>query len=376
MTADLLQTINTIYDCVGDELDHHRCLAAIGEAVDGTSLSVGEVFPFFGRIRLIANYCVPEDAARIMVDSFSTIESNSFMKNLPRFPEGVPFMRRTFVSDEEHYQSDIYKLASEPWGLHSEGATIFSKSIVSAKFCGFFRLPGKAELDIHDLSKLAILNGHYMKAMKFQDRISGLETALLRANNVLDLLDFGLLLFGDQKSPLYVNQAAHRILEKSDVMSLGRDGLIFSSSKSQNHYEKIFSSVVGSRSSPTKGTGGLVQVSPASFRRPYNVVVQPISSHQTGVADATIGVLIFDPNAKRTTAIELFSTSYGLTKKETQLALHLAEGLSVDEYAKSHNVSINTVRTHVRSIYEKTNTTRQPELVSLILRLTAGLNWT
>ncbi len=376
MTADLLQTINTIYDCVGDEFDHPRGLAAMGKAVDGTSLSVGEVFPFFGRIRLIANYAVPEDAARVMVESFSTIESNSFMKNLPRFPEGVPFMRRTFVSDEEHYQSDLYKLASEPWGLHSEGATIFSKGIVSARFCGFFRLPEKAELDIHDLSKLAILNKHYMKAMNFQDRISGLEKALLRANNVLDLLDFGLLLFGDQKSPLYVNQAAHRILEKSEVMSLGRDGLLFSNPKSQSDYEKVFNSVARLRSSPKKGTGGLVQVSPSPYRRPYNVVVQPISSDQTGVAAATTGVLIFDPNAKRTTAIELFSSSYGLTKKETQLALHLAEGLSVDEYARSNGVSINTVRTHVRSIYEKTNTTRQPELVSLILRLTAGLKWT
>ena len=52
-----------------------------------------------------------------------------------------------------------------------------------------------------------------------------------------------------------------------------------------------------------------------------------------------------------------------LTPRESDVLRMLARGLTYDSAATSLNLSINTVRTHVRSIYEKLEVTSKTEAV-------------
>lgn len=61
-------------------------------------------------------------------------------------------------------------------------------------------------------------------------------------------------------------------------------------------------------------------------------------------------------------------TAWQFTRAECQLAQLLMQGLSLDEAAGRVGVSKNTVRSQVRSMYEKTGTHRQGELVALLFR--------
>ena len=60
---------------------------------------------------------------------------------------------------------------------------------------------------------------------------------------------------------------------------------------------------------------------------------------------------------------------FGLTRSELAVAIALAEGATPEEYAARAGIGIATVRSHIRWIYEKTQTNRQAELVRLVLRL-------
>ncbi|HWG59212.1 MAG TPA: helix-turn-helix transcriptional regulator, partial [Candidatus Acidoferrales bacterium] len=70
---------------------------------------------------------------------------------------------------------------------------------------------------------------------------------------------------------------------------------------------------------------------------------------------------------------ELLTRQYGLTKHEASLADLLLQGSDLREAAEKLGVSMNTVRTHLRLIFEKTDTHRQAELVRVLLRGPAGL---
>ena len=70
---------------------------------------------------------------------------------------------------------------------------------------------------------------------------------------------------------------------------------------------------------------------------------------------------------------ESIKSLFGLTSAEAELALQLINGTSMSEYAKIKGVSNNTLRTQLRSIFDKTGTNRQPDLVSLLLTSTASL---
>ena len=69
------------------------------------------------------------------------------------------------------------------------------------------------------------------------------------------------------------------------------------------------------------------------------------------------------------TAFELkLRHEFGLTRAEARLTAQLATGLSLKLAAERLHVSINTARSHLAHVYDKTGTCRQTELLALILR--------
>lgn len=60
---------------------------------------------------------------------------------------------------------------------------------------------------------------------------------------------------------------------------------------------------------------------------------------------------------------------HGLTRAEARVALRLAEGLSVPAIARDLNVTVETIRTHLKRTYGKTGARRQAELVRVVLGL-------
>ncbi len=92
-------------------------------------------------------------------------------------------------------------------------------------------------------------------------------------------------------------------------------------------------------------------------------------------ADAELGRAAFslvfhDPNRSQTSPESIVS-ALKILPSEARVVHAIAEGRSVDEAALAAGVSINSARTYLRSVYEKTGVSRQGELVRLVL-LTAS----
>lgn len=63
---------------------------------------------------------------------------------------------------------------------------------------------------------------------------------------------------------------------------------------------------------------------------------------------------------------------FGLTKAEARLALHLAEGSSLASAAQAVGVKLTTIRSQLQQIFAKTGTSRQSELVAMLLSRAYG----
>lgn len=70
---------------------------------------------------------------------------------------------------------------------------------------------------------------------------------------------------------------------------------------------------------------------------------------------------------------EVIQKLFGLTPKEATLALRLAAGESLLDAARTLNMSPNTARTHLRSVFAKTGVDRQASLVRVLLKSVAML---
>jgi len=77
--------------------------------------------------------------------------------------------------------------------------------------------------------------------------------------------------------------------------------------------------------------------------------------------------LVLTPvTAPQAPPVELVQSLFDLTPAEAQVARSLAAGETVDSIASVQGVSQNTIRSHVRSVLEKTGCNRQVDVVSLL----------
>jgi DNA-binding CsgD family transcriptional regulator len=115
-------------------------------------------------------------------------------------------------------------------------------------------------------------------------------------------------------------------------------------------------------------------VAPVSFPRPGNspVVVYLMRSFQ--LADTPLSAyhaiaVLVDPDERLLPTSRTLQENFGLTPAEARLALSLQAGDDLQSAAARLNVSLETVRKQVKSVFVKAGVKRQVDLVALISNL-------
>ncbi|MDZ7854999.1 MAG: helix-turn-helix transcriptional regulator [Sphaerotilus sp.] len=80
-----------------------------------------------------------------------------------------------------------------------------------------------------------------------------------------------------------------------------------------------------------------------------------------------VAVFVSDPDAMLPTLPEVLCQTYRLTRAEAQLTAALAQGLTLVEVAQQRGLSMNTVRTQLKSASAKVGVRRQADLVRVAL---------
>ncbi len=78
-------------------------------------------------------------------------------------------------------------------------------------------------------------------------------------------------------------------------------------------------------------------------------------------------IFITNPNQKRAINPSLLNQHYGLTPAEARLTAALVEGERLQDYAERVEISLHTAKTQLKTIFSKTGTSRQSDLIRAIL---------
>jgi DNA-binding CsgD family transcriptional regulator len=88
------------------------------------------------------------------------------------------------------------------------------------------------------------------------------------------------------------------------------------------------------------------------------------------------GVLVLTPvTLPQAPPVELVQSLFDLTPAEARVARNLAAGGTAEEIASQSGVSLNTIRTQVRGVLEKTGCRRQAEVVALLGGMSVLRSW-
>lgn len=106
-----------------------------------------------------------------------------------------------------------------------------------------------------------------------------------------------------------------------------------------------------------------------------NLFPLPLSI-RTGLFGATatdplVAILVRNAERGYSLCAERLKEYFGFTPAEARMAAALIDGSSVVEAARQLSISVNTARTHMKHIFEKTHTRRQTELAVLLVSTAA-----
>jgi DNA-binding CsgD family transcriptional regulator len=102
---------------------------------------------------------------------------------------------------------------------------------------------------------------------------------------------------------------------------------------------------------------------------PFLVEVAPIRDRGVELDRGFSGAIMYviDPMRSDVVSTEGMQALYGLTGTESEICRLIVEGLGTGEVAEARNVGLETVRTHVKRLLEKTGTKNWAQLVRLAL---------
>lgn len=238
---------------------------------------------------------------------------------------------------------------------------------------GVFRLRNGSPFTTLDRERLGELVPHFRRAMLLRGEIAKLEEGRWTAMSALDQIPMGVVVVGMDASILCANKAAR-------IMASSHDGFIFRSNKiwgarsqdTQRLHGEIEQAIKSVRDGGNPGGfPRIVQLTRAQGSSLY-VRIQVVTEHEDTFRNMSltrpVGILfISDPNVPEETIPELLQRMFGLTPAESRLTESLVKGCDLKQTQAELHISENTARTHLKSVFRKTATSSQSELVKLVV---------
>jgi DNA-binding CsgD family transcriptional regulator len=165
------------------------------------------------------------------------------------------------------------------------------------------------------------------------------------------------------------NRVALEILQKRDGISVSRGGIVADRAADTCLLHKLLHDVITSpESGEPPNSPMMLPRETASTPLIVRVVPGPDLRSSPGISGRTALLNLYDEEMGLAVDEGALSRIYGLTRGEAVLAKHLIQGRSLEEAAEKLFISAHTARTHLKRIFMKTDTHRQPEfLVRMLL---------
>jgi DNA-binding CsgD family transcriptional regulator len=270
------------------------------------------------------------------------------------------------LSRSEYYNDFLKSL-----GIDHAAFVLLQRTRHGDAILGIYRSRRQGEFDESALDVLRLLLPHVQRAFNLHLKISDLKARTGGLTAALDMMPTGVVLVGAKGEIVLMNRTASAILARRDGLVATPAGLRAQCVSESNHLERLIRQGVAAFAGAGFSPAGLL-IS-RSQQPPLQVLVTPAKNLALDITHAACAVVfITDPAQKERPLQDVLGTFFGLTPAEARVAGMLGGGSSPREIAQRLDVSSNTIKSQLASIYGKTGTSRQAQLVRLLMRLPTG----
>ncbi len=212
------------------------------------------------------------------------------------------------------------------------------------------------------------------KPTSTEDLVEAIDAALAAVNltrdNPGDLasaalahLSAAVVVVGRDLKVAYLNDSADELAKSSSLVVLDPRGhLRVKTAKGQDALSKAVDSAIQSADIAPR----FVKLLDDHEADELKVVVMPLGAGRAAI-------LLSAPDRFEPPSVDSLVELFGLTRVEAALVQTIACGGTIEAAAKSSKVTVETARTYLKRIFQKTGVNRQVDLVQLILSTPASL---
>jgi DNA-binding CsgD family transcriptional regulator len=266
-----------------------------------------------------------------------------------------------FVRKSEIYNDFLFKYG----GRHMVVGRIGERTTQSEAIA-FLRPLGAQEYAETEYAFLRSLSPHLIRSATLRARMQTLERQQSASESVVAHLPYGTLWINAAGRIVSLNPQATAILAAGDGLSVRNDKLAVSEPADAERLQ--YALRMATAMAPRQGQWFAIARRKQSTPLLVSVIPATIPAALDPLCGGPFALLILQDMARqRVSRSAQLQVIYRLTPAETRLAEALLENDTIESYALKNDISRNTVRTHLASLFAKTGAKRQAELIRTLL---------
>jgi DNA-binding CsgD family transcriptional regulator len=292
---------------------------------------------------------------------------NVWLPNALNLAEGDLTISSALYPDRLLKGTEFYDVFLRPNDLfYAVGSSVVKRGTTDVRM-SFVRSEHAGRYTAAELRLVKQLMPHLRNAVVLHRELYRTRLMASSAMATLELVPVGLVLLTGSGLLAHANLRAHELFARTGALRFGPGGTLHAASPTATtSLQRLIQDAVRTGTGKGLAHGGTLRLRGAGGRM-LQVLVSPLTPDSGFEGNPMAAIFCSDPDAVVGQLSQRLERMYQMTPAEAQLTEALVNGKSLQEHAEARSVSMNTVRTQLKSAAAKTGARRQADLVRIVL---------
>jgi|GEM_PF-6967237 len=279
------------------------------------------------------------------------------------------------LPQSEYYDSLFYNELTKPigWELHDLLAAVFYDRDNLTGILVLYSDHQDRPFSAEEEKTLRPLYSHIKNALSLHSKFDEVRMVRHAQESLLHQSPNAVFVLNPNGKIVFLNRKAEAMCAEADVLAI-RDGKLSAKHNDSNaRLQRAIHNLKQMNLGNLQAEIDQMLLFDEGEHSIYSLRLMPVQksgdrySKLAGMHASGIIVHVSDHRFLGEKQVLLFQDHYGLTQAEGKLLLKLGNGKTLNSIADSTGVSVHTLRTQIKSIFEKTDTHSQNQLIQLLL---------
>jgi DNA-binding CsgD family transcriptional regulator len=286
-----------------------------------------------------------------------------------RSPVGV-YAEDELIPTEEFLRTEIYQGLLGPANLRYAAITILACTVRILDAISLWRTPEEGPADPDSKHLLELLVPHIQTALQVRRALGVNDQRLACAEAMANASSTAVFMVSRSGQIRHCNSAAEHLMRTGEGLVSSNGRLRACESRTNATLLKLFQdAALSSLSISEPQPSHFLSLERPSGKRSLQLIATPLPETHRQRSSADLLLLITDPERPPNFPDDALRALYDLTRAEAEVANGLLMGYSAEEIACLRRVSTGTVRQQLKSMLNKTGTSRRSDMVRLFMTL-------